>query len=168
MTSRQNPFEKSDRARHQIWEMLVDRDIKAFIAADWSMVQNDFVEQGFMGVHGHNTANPDHWRLAFPTLKDYADEWLDQAKNFQKESQAGAFDGDPMDAIFNATVLRDIEINGDKAIVHKKFDGRIPRSDGTSDRMLWQTVYYCANVDGQWKITGFTGYLPNPMGGERA
>ena len=134
-----NPFPKSDTARHAIWEMLVDRDITAFLAADWSMVENDFAADRFMGVHGHNTANPDHWRLAFPSLEEYRDEWLRQAKDFQKQS----FSDDPRTAIFSATVLRDIEVNGDRAIVHKKFDGSITKTDGTKDIMNWQTVYYC-------------------------
>ena len=30
-----NPFPPADEARHQIWEMLVRRDIEAFVAGDW-------------------------------------------------------------------------------------------------------------------------------------
>ncbi len=30
--------------------------------------------------------------------------------------------------------------------------------------MQWQTLYYCRFHEGRWKISGFTGYLPNPMG----
>ncbi len=155
-----NPFPKSDPDRHAIWEMLVDRDITAFLAADWSMVENDFAEDRFMGVHGHNKTNPDHWRLAFPSLEQYGAEWLRQAQDFQKQS----FSDDPRTAIFSATVLRDIEINGDRAIVHKKFDGSITKSDGSKDILNWQTVYYCHRIGGSWKIAGFNGYLPNPMG----
>jgi len=155
-----NPFPSTDSDRHAIWQMLVDRDITAFLAADWSMVENDFVEDRFMGIHGHNTANPDHWRLAFPSLAEYRDEWVRQAIDFQKET----YRDDPRTAIFSATVLRDIEINGDRAIVHKKFDGSITKGDGSKDILNWQTIYYCHRVDGSWKIAGFTGYLPNPMG----
>lgn len=155
-----NPFPVSDPDRHAIWEMLVARDITAFLAADWSMVENDFAVDRFMGVHGHFKANPDHWRLAFPSLAEYGKEWLQQAVDFQKESYAD----DPRTAIFTATVLRDIEINGDRAIVHKKFDGHITKTDGTKDVLNWQTVYYCHRIDGSWKIAGFNGYLPNPMG----
>jgi len=155
-----NPFPNSDPDRHAIWEMLVDRDITAFLAADWSMVEDDFAPDRFMGVHGHNNANPDHWRLAFPTLEQYRDEWLRQALDFQKES----YSDDPRTAIFSATVLRDIEINENRAIVHKKFGGHITKSDGTHDVLNWQTIYFCHRIDGSWKIAGFNGYLPNPMG----
>jgi len=30
--------------------------------------------------------------------------------------------------------------------------------------MLWQTLYYRRKHEGRWKISGFTGHLPNPMG----
>ncbi|MEX2696220.1 hypothetical protein [Rhizobium mongolense] len=155
-----NPFPSSDTARHSIWEMLVPRDIDAFLAADWSMVENDFVEDGFIGIDGCKQVNPDKWRLAFPTLAAYRDEWLRQAKEFATESLAE----DARTAIFSTTSLEDIEIEGDTALVRKKFDGGIAKTDGSRDVMQWQTLYYCRLYEGCWKICGFTGYLPNPMG----
>lgn len=159
-----NPFPTTDPDRHAIWEMLVNRDIAAFLAADWGMVETDFIAEGFMGVDGRRTDNPDHWRLTFPTLTAYRDEWLRQANEFASTS----FAEDPRTAIFNATILRDIEISGDSAIVHKKFDGGIARTDGTRDVMNWQTLYYCRRQQDRWKISGFCGYLPNPMGTRKA
>jgi len=29
--------------------------------------------------------------------------------------------------------------------------------------MPWQTLYYCREHEARWKISGFIGYLPNPM-----
>lgn len=113
-----------------------------------------------MGIDASKTANPDHWRLAFPSLTAYRDEWLRQAQSFATQS----FADDPRTAIFRTTVLRDIEFEDDRALVRKKFDGFITLADGSRDVMKWQTLYYCCNVSGQWKITGFCGYLPNPMG----
>jgi len=155
----ENPFPTSDEARHAIWEMLVHRDIDAFLAADWKKVADDFVEEGFIGIDARKLTSPDDWRLAFPTLAAYRDEWLRQAEHFGKQS----FAEDPRGAIFTTTTLEDIEINGDMALVRKKFDGSILRADGERDRMLWQTLYYCRRHEGRWKISGFTGYLPNPM-----
>ncbi|TDW20926.1 hypothetical protein EV128_12389 [Rhizobium azibense] len=155
-----NPFPSSDTARHSIWEMLVPRDIDAFLAADWSMVENDFVEDGFIGIDGRKQVSPDKWRLAFPTLAAYRDEWLRQAKGFGKERLAE----DARTAIFSTTTLESIEIEGDMALVRKKFDGGIAKADGSRDVMQWQTLYYCRLHEGRWKICGFTGYLPNPMG----
>ncbi|AXA44987.1 hypothetical protein [Rhizobium leguminosarum] len=154
-----NPF-PSDSARHAIWEMLVLRDIDAFLAADWSMVAGDFVEEGFIGIDGRKEVSPDKWRLAFPTLSAYRQEWLRQAQDFAQQS----FAEDARAAIFTTTTLEDIEIEGDMALVRKKFDGGISKPDGTRDVMQWQTLYYCRLHQGRWKISGFTGYLPNPMG----
>ena len=154
-----NPF-PSDSARSAIWEMLVPRDIDAFLAADWSMVEHDFVEEGFIGIDGQKAVSPDKWRLAFPTLSAYREEWLRQARDFAAQS----FAEDARTAIFTTTTLEDIEIEGDTALVRKKFDGGISKPDGTRDIMQWQTLYYCRLHQGRWKISGFTGYLPNPMG----
>jgi len=69
-----------------------------------------------------------------------------------------------LEGIHRATRLTEIEINGDIAIAHKKFDGTIALSDGGQDVLNWQTLYFCRKVDGVWKLTGFAGYLPYPMG----
>jgi hypothetical protein len=155
-----NPFPASDASRHAIWQMLVERDIDAFLAADWSRVAGDFVEDGFIGIDGRREASPDKWRLAFPSLSAYREEWLRQARDFAGQS----FAEDTRKAIFTTTVLEDIEIGGDLALARKKFDGSLRRSDGTIDILKWQTLYYCRRHEGRWKISGFTGYLPNPMG----
>ncbi|EHS51331.1 hypothetical protein PDO_1953 [Rhizobium sp. PDO1-076] len=155
-----NPFPESDTARHSIWEMLVTRDIDAFLAADWDMVAGDFVEEGFLGISGNRDANPDNWRLAFPNLAAYRHEWLKQAKEFAGES----YGEDTRNAIFTTTTLEVIEVEGETALVRKKFDGGIKKADGSFDVMKWQTLYYCRLHEGRWKISGFTGYLPNPMG----
>ncbi|MFT2214132.1 hypothetical protein [Rhizobium giardinii] len=155
-----NPFSPSDAARHAIWQMLVERDIDAFLSADWSKVAGDFVEEGFIGIDGRHNVSPDKWRLAFPSLKAYCNEWLRQAEDFARQS----FAEDPRTAIFTTTTLEDIEIEGDMALARKKFDGSLKKSDGSVDVLKWQTVYYCRLHQGRWKICGFTGYLPNPMG----
>ena len=154
-----NPFPETDVARHSIWEMLVTRDIDAFLAADWSRVADDFVEDGFLGINASRDANPDNWRLSFPSLAAYRDEWLRQAKDFQTQQ----FAEDPRHAIFTTTTLEEIEVEGETALVRKKFDGGIRRADGGFDVMKWQTLYYCRLHEGRWKISGFTGYMPNPM-----
>lgn len=153
-----NPF--ADEARRAIWDMLVPRDIDAFLAADWSAVAEDFVDDGFVGVDARREADPDRWRLAFPSLGHYRAEWLRQAGDFARQS----FAEDPRAAIFAATTLEDVEVAGGVALARKKFDGGIRRADGGTESMLWQTLYSCRVADGRWRICGFTGYLPNPMG----
>ena len=155
-----NPFAKADGTpvdtdRFELWEMLVRRDIHAFVAQDWSACEGDFIADEFQGIHAHNSPNPDSWTLAFPTLNVYRDEWLRQAE----ETSKVAFAEDLIQGIFRATNMRDIEINSNRAICHKKFDGKIAKADGSFDVLLWQTLYYAKKIDGVWKLTGFTGYM---------
>lgn len=156
-----NPFPDNDPDRQAIWQMLVPRDIDAFVTADWQAVADDFVSENFTGISGHFQPDPDQYDLAYPTLDHYRDGWLQQAREFGAQRAAGVFAGDPRDGIFHATRLEDIEINGDAALVRKKFDGHLPRTDGTADRMNWQTLYWCRRIAGRWKIAGFVGYLPH-------
>lgn len=155
-----NPFPGSDTARHAIWTMLVERDIDAFLATDWNMVAEDFIQDGFIGIDACGKENPDLWRLNFPALAAYRDEWLRQARAFAARS----YGEDPRAALFATTTLEDIEIEGETALARKKFDGSIQLADGTRDILKWQTLYYCRLHQGRWKIAGFTGYLPHPMG----
>ena len=159
MTRFPNPF-PNDPDRGAIWTMLVERDIAAFVAADWGMVADDFMAEQFLGIDGRGSDNPDSWRVGFPTLAAYRDEWLRQAA----ESAKVAYAEDREAAIHRATTLRDIEIAGDVALAHKKFDGTIARADGGQDVLNWQTLYFCRRHNGRWKLTGFAGYLPFPMG----
>ena len=155
----ENPFPADDEDRHAIWEMLVPRDIAAFLAADWSMVADDFVNVGFFALDARGRQDPDDWRLGFPDLAHYRDEWLRQAEDFSR----GSYAEDTRNAIFQATTLEEIEVSGPSALVRKKFAGGIKRSDGGFDAMNWQTLYYCRFEDNRWKIAGFTGYLPFPF-----
>ena len=154
-----NPF--TDPDRRAIWDMLVPRDIDAFVSADWDAVAGDFVAANFTGISGNFQPDPQGYTLAFPTLDAYRAEWLRQAQDFAAARDAGAFAGDPRDGIFAATRLEEIEMDGDAALVRKKFDGHLAKSDGSFDRMNWQTLYICRRDGGRWKIAGFVGYLPH-------
>lgn len=156
-----NPFPASDTDRTAIWDMLVPRDIDAFIAADWSAVAEDFIAENFTGVSGHFQDDPNKFDLAYPTLDAYRADWLKQAQEFGVGHDAGVYAGDPRTGIFNATRLEEIEITGDTALVRKKFDGHLARTDGPDERMNWQTLYWCRRQNGRWKIAGFVGYLPH-------
>ncbi len=79
----QNPFPKSDADRREIWTMLVERNIDAFLAADRSMVDADLRREGFLCLHAHKSELADSWRLDFPDLETYHDVWLRQAKAAQ-------------------------------------------------------------------------------------
>ena len=154
MTNYKNPFPK-DTDRSQIWEMLVERDIRAFIQVDWRAIENDFLEEEFIGVDAEKKENPDFWNLKYPTLESYKKEWIRQAIHFRNSE----YKEDPEQALYDATQMRDMDISGSVALVHKKFDGSIKTSSG-SETLNWQTLYRCRKVKGVWKIVGFTGYMP--------
>ncbi|MDR6432132.1 hypothetical protein [Brucella pseudogrignonensis] len=151
-----NPF-SADKDREQIWDMLVRRDIEAFVTQNWSLVADDFDEARFLGIHAHGEANPDKWDAAFPTLASYRDEWLRQAS----ASAATDYAESLTDGVHRATRLNVIDINGDVAVARKKFDGTIAKADGTQDILNWQTLYFCRRDGDRWRITGFVGYMVN-------
>lgn len=156
-----NPFPEGDPDRHALWEMLVRRDLDAFLAQDWGQVESDFLADSFFGMHAHFLSNPDSWRLQFPRLETYRDEWLRQAR----ETAQTEFAEPLRDALFRVTNMRDIEVDGDSAVLHKKFNGTIAKPGGAVDKLKWQTLYFCRRVEGEWKIAGFVGYMPHPLGG---
>ncbi len=154
-----NPFPKNTD-RWAIWDMLVDRDTKAFIAADWDMVADDFIEENFMGIDAGKHQSPDAWTMGFPDLETYKNQWLHQAREFSSTEWAE----DLEEAFFRVTNLRDIEIVGDSALVHKKFFGSITKASGEKVHTDWQTLYRCRKVMSTWKIAGFVGYMPHILG----
>ncbi|SDN54369.1 hypothetical protein [Aureimonas jatrophae] len=154
-----NPFSSADADRHAIWQMLVERDIDAFLAGDWAAVSGDFVDAEFSAIDARRLPDPADWRLAFPTLDAYRREWLRQAQGFSRLR----FAEDPRDAIFRTTRLEAVQIDGDRALARKCFDGGIRLADGSFDAMNWQTLYQCRRTGDGWRITGFVGYLPYPM-----
>jgi len=152
---KKNPF-VNDKDREYLWEMLVERDIKAFVAQDWGMVQNDFIADGFTGIDAGKQHNIDKWELKYPNLESYQEEWLAQAKEF---AQLDLIENKE-DALHRVTILQQIEIKGDFALLHKKFYGPIKQKKGTEVNTDWQTLYRCRKINGVWKICGFTGYMP--------
>jgi hypothetical protein len=149
------PFPATDADRREIWQMLVGRDTDAYLNQDWSTVANDFITDGFYGIDARRKSNPDEWRIAFPTLAAYRDEWLRQAA-----VTAGKVDRKAARAAFlTAVTLVEIEISADCAIAHKKFNGRLPNLDGSHEELHWQTLYICRRHGGRWKIASFVGYM---------
>ena len=159
-----NPFAGADPDRAAIWDMLVYRDIDAYLAVDWEAVADDFVSDEFFGIDAGKSRNADRWKPLFSSLDAYRDVWMEQAR----ETRENADPDRVRAALFALTTLTQIDIDGGFALAHKKFDGSVPRRDGSAERLQWQTHYYCKQVPGKkaaaaWKIRGFTGYLPNPL-----
>ena len=154
--SKTNPFAHSDVDRRQIWAMLVEHDIEAFLAADWQKVENDFDAAHFVGYSG--PSNPDDWRIAYPSIQAYRNDWLRQAEEFSLISLKSM---GKVDFLYVATTLEQIEISEDRAMAHKKFDGHAETTSGTELVLNWQTVCWLRRDQGGWRITGFLGYARN-------
>ncbi|MFC3075920.1 hypothetical protein [Shinella pollutisoli] len=151
-----NPFAADDADRHAIWEMLVRKDIDGFAAADWAIFSGGFKHDGFAGLDAKGSLDPADWALRFPTVEAYRDAWLADARRARETAYA-----EPLrDALFRATDMRDIRVAGDTATARKTFDDAIALADGGSQRLNWQSVFFCTKEAGAWKITGFVGFLP--------
>ena len=151
-----NPFSNKDIDRKCLWDMIVYRDIKAFVNQDWDMIKDDFHEDEFVGIDAGKMDDVDKWKLTYPNLEAYKKEWLAQANSFNSTKWAE----DITEALHGVTVLQDIEIKDNTALLHKKFIGFIKKADGESVSMDWQTLYSCKKINEQWKVVGFTGYMP--------
>jgi hypothetical protein len=155
-----NPFPPSDADRYAIWEMLVQRDIRAFVAGDWEVHFADFAPDIFFGINGRFSADPDSWRATFADIARYREAWLTGSAEFAGRIAASDLER----ALFALTTLREIEIVNDFAMARKKFDGTIPLAGAKPAVLRWQTLYFCRRIGDRWRIAGFLGYLPNPMG----
>lgn len=140
-----------------IQEMLVTRDTEAFCAGDWDRVAEDFDEGAFLGIRGG--ATPADWRPEFSSLAAYRDSWLDQSRELRGVELRGESLGD---FLLRASRIERIEMEGDRALALKVFDGRASTISGEELHLSWQTVYLLRRCGERWKITGFIGYLPHP------
>ncbi len=84
----ESPF-PADPDRHEIWTMLVERDIAAYVAGDWSLVEDDFVDHAeFVAVDARARSNPDSWRLG-RALDGYRDAWLTGSARLRAQTAPG-------------------------------------------------------------------------------
>jgi enamine deaminase RidA (YjgF/YER057c/UK114 family) len=149
-----NPWDGLDADRAELWEMIVRRDIEAYVDADWERVAADFDAASFVAVEGGGSFDPDAWRLGYPGLDAYRARWLEGAA----ADRARALD--PAADFAAATFLDAIEIDGDRALVHKRFDGPLRLRDGGLHQLAWRTIYLCRRIAERWRIVGFVGFLP--------
>lgn len=149
-----NPY--SDPVKREFWEICVRRDLEAFLAADWSITADDFCASDFLGVDANGSLDPLQWTPAYSSLEAYKKEFELQAADFGRKSFSTDIRGD----LYNLLSLSDPEINEDRALIVKTFDGSVSELDGTTTDMKWQSVFHFRNVDTRWLITGFVGYLP--------
>jgi hypothetical protein len=153
-----NPFgPAADPDRHALWDRLVRADCEAFAAGDWAAVEGDFDADNFEGIRCGDSADPVHWRIAFPTLASYRDSWLEAARQFLARQFVGLTH---RQAVFARTHLTRIDVAGDRALCHKQFFGDLPLADGARLTGRRQTLFRAHRRGGGWKVVGFLGQLP--------
>ena len=153
-----NPFDRrSDSDRYAIWQRLVEADCEAFANGNWSLIETDFDAENFEGVRCSHSLNPDDWQIVFPDLSSYRDSWLAAAREFRDKKFATVTH---LEALLLRTHLDQIDIQGDRALAHKKFFGEIQFADGKLLDDRRQTLFRLHRRAGQWKIVGFFGQLP--------
>jgi hypothetical protein len=153
-----NPFDRaSDPDRHYIWERVIAADSDAFVECDWGKIEGDFDADRFEGIRCGRSANPDDWKLVFPDLRSYRESWLKASREFLARPFAKLTH---REAVYARTRLTEIEINGERALAHKKFSGEVEYADGTMLSGSRQTIYRLHKRGGVWKIVGFLGFLP--------
>lgn len=136
----------------QIAEILITRDIDAFVAGDFDRVRDDFDERLFTAYSGAGGIVT----LAYPDLDSYRTEWLAQARAFR--------DVDPAvlaEELRAAQRITRLQVRGGRALATKVFDGEVLASEGRT-ALHWTTYYFLRADDREdrWLITGFVGYLP--------
>ncbi|MBA3710113.1 MAG: hypothetical protein H0W83_14985 [Planctomycetes bacterium] len=155
-----NPFAATDADRRAIWDILMLRDLTAFIANDWKQTAGDFVpNKEFVGIDAGKQADPAQWKLTYPSLAIYREEWLRQAAAFSKTELVGT---DKATFLFGAITLARIDITGARALADKVFAGSAKAADGSAVELRWRTLYHLRRSSDGWKIAGFIGYLPEP------
>ena len=157
-----NPFDRHhDPDRHAIWRILVECDSDAFAAGDWSLVEREFDPAQFEGMRAHHSANPDQWKIVFPTLASYRDSWLEASREWRKKRFVNHTQ---REALYARTRLTQVDITGERALAHKKFLGDLKLEDGSTLSGSRQTLYRLHKQRDAWKIVGFIGQLPLELG----
>ena len=151
-----NPFPQGDADRFAIWEMLVRRDSAFFLTGDWSLVAADYIDSGFLGIDAGLSLDPVDWRPAYSSVDSYRDAAIAARWNPDDFAEPLA------PAWLRCQSLARVDIDGDAALAHKHIDGQIARKAGAALEVHWRSVFHLRHVGTQWKIAGFTGYLPLP------
>jgi hypothetical protein len=155
----ENPFEgDTDPDRHALWDMLVERDAEGYCAGDWNRVAEDFDRESFEGVMACGSSDPADWKITYPSLDEYRDDWL---KGAQEYGSMPLVRLSHRDLLYSMMTLDSIEIRGDIALCTKRFVADEPLRNGGRYRVACQTVYRVRRLRGRWKIVGFIGELPS-------
>lgn len=141
---------------HEVWEVCIRRDIEAFWKNDWSICEDDFIAEGFVGWDAHKESNPSKWTIGFHDLPSYQACWERGAEAFhQMKWSEGTREG-----LYHSIRLSRVQQCGDLVIAHKVLDGELRSLANEVVKLDWQSLFQLKKVSGGWKQCGFIGYLP--------
>lgn len=156
-----HPNADHDRDRHELWEMLVHRDIEALVLGDWTIVQSDFVTGGFIVMDAHGTIDTSQWTVAFADLGAYARTWRRKSEELRL-----ALGRDRLRALlYERNRLARIEIVDDVAMVEKTIGGLFWAVDLGLESAHTTTVCQCQRIDGRWRVGAILSRLPREAAG---
>ncbi|BBM89703.1 hypothetical protein COTS27_01410 [Spirochaetota bacterium] len=150
-----NPYDE-DSDRHVLWELLVRDWIEAMLAEDFSKIEQHFVKENFWTLDAAGNMHLDSWRINYTDFLTYKKNWTTNIQGFiaMIDSAKARL------SLYKASMLRDIEIKGDLATVHMKFNGNIPTKNGPPMHIEWRTLYWLRKLHNEWKIASFVENLP--------
>ncbi len=154
MNVMKNPF-PNDPERNAIWELIVPRQLDAFLQQDFAAVRATLVP-GFYSINAGGAPHAESWRFQANDLAAYQQQW---------EAQAAAFAGlkwaeEVRPALFRCTFLQHIDVQGDRALAVKRLAGSILQADGTTVARQCLTLCSCVKLNGVWKLAHIIDNLP--------
>ncbi len=99
----------------------------------------------------------------FPTLDSYRAAWEEQSRDFAREK----FADDPHTMLHSAMRLDPIQLQGDDALVHKKFAGELRTMDGKTISAALAEFVFCAPDGGAMETAGICGLFALARAGGR-
>lgn len=150
-----NPYEETSE-EYQIWKMLIRNDFEGFLNCNWELVDDDYHVEGFFGIDMAISPDPSNWKLTFPTLAGYKNQWLNDCIEFNHKQ----IECDAKDVLYSTTHLENFYLKHDRLLVHKVFNGSISLTNEPSIELKWRSLFLMKlDINQKWKVAGFCGYI---------
>jgi hypothetical protein len=149
-----NPF-APDSDEYEVWEVLMRNDFEGFLNQNWDIVEADYSEEGFYGINMNKSLSPNDWKLSFPTLDSYKEQWIKDSLDFAENT----FISNPREIFYQTTRLENFEFFDHQMMVHKVFNGKIELLDAEPIILKWRSLFILRKTPLGWKIASFCGYI---------
>jgi hypothetical protein len=150
-----NPPVSYSLDEQEIWKVLIYNDFHAFCKGDWSLIEDDFIEEGFYGIQANKSTNKLDWQLQYDSLEAYKEDWIRQSEDFRKLDIID----NPLKILFETTKLSKIEIKGNSALINKEFNGQFSLRNSDPIILDWVSIFLMNKKENLWRIGSFVGYM---------